>query len=191
MTDPILWPVTVRPWRQSFWLANRTTQFDNPFHGTTQRLEWQGSRWRSEIALRRMGTVARAIDALIASLHGPVGTVLLPDFRRLTPRNPVGSPSLTGGSGTALTVSDLGGALMPGDLIQVGTGRAVMVTASVAAGASTVPIAPPLRAPVDTGPPVTGAVRVLMRLVDDDRPANPTRAAARAEWRLAFEEVLS
>lgn len=191
MADPVTWPVAIRPRRQTFWLATRTTQFDNPFYGTSQRVEWQGVRWRSEIVIRRMGPVVREIDALVASLQGPVGTVLLPDFRRLTARNALGSPSLTGGSGSSLSVTGLDGTLLPGDLIQVGTGRAVMVTATVAAGGTTIPVAPPLRAAIAPGPLVTTEVRVLMRLVDDDQPANPTAAASRAEWQLAFEEVLS
>jgi hypothetical protein len=191
MADAV-WPLTIRPRRQSFWLQTRTTEFANPFFpATTQRIEWQGTRWRAELWLRRAGPVTRVIDAFIASLNGPAGTVLVPDFRRLAARNALGSPTLTGGSGTGLTVSGLGGFLLPGDLIQVGTGRAVMVTATVAPGATSVPIAPPLRAPVATGPLVTSEVRVRMRIIDDDQSANPTRHWRRTEWRLAFEEVLT
>ena len=191
MTDPILWPLDIRPQRQSFWLATRTTLFDTPNHATTQRIAWPATRWRAEISLSRTGPVARAIDGLIAALNGPIGTVLLPDFRRLAARNPLGSPVLTGGAGSALSVESLGGALMPGDLIQVAPGRAVIVTEQVTAGfTATVPIAPPLSHPPVTGPLVTSAVRVQMRLIDDDQTANPTGAASRIEWRLAFEEVL-
>ena len=97
---------------------------------------------------------------------------------------------LTGGSGSTLTVDSLGGALMPGDLIQVEPGRAVIVTAEVNAGfTATVPIAPPLRQAPLTGPLVTSAVRVRMRLIDDDQTANPTHHWRRPEWQLAFEEV--
>ncbi|NBC34900.1 MAG: hypothetical protein GVY13_19690 [Alphaproteobacteria bacterium] len=188
----VTWPLTVRPRRQSFWLATRSTQFDNPFSAATQRLDWAGMRWRAELLLRRMGPAVREIDGLVAALEGLAGSVLLPDFRRLAARNPLGSPTLSGGSGATLAVTDLGGTLLPGDLIQIETGRAVMVTATVAAGASvSVPIAPPLRQPVAIGPLITDAVRVRMRLVDDAQTANPTTAAARAEWRLAFEEVPS
>ena len=191
MSDPILWPLDIRPRRQSFWLSTRTTRFDTPNHGTTQRLVFQGTQWRSEITLRRSGPITRAVDALIASLNGPVGTVLLPDFRRLAARFPLGLPMLTGGSGSILSVESLGGRLMPGDLIQIGPGRAVMVTAEVGATfTASVPIAPALREPAVAGPLLTEAVRVRMRLIDDDQNANPTRAAARTEWQLAFEEVL-
>ena len=192
MTDPIIWPLTIRPRQQSFWLVTRTTRLDNPVSGGTQRIEWQGARWRSELVLRRMGPTAREVDALIASLNGPVGTVLLPDFRRLAARNPLGAPTLTGGGGSTLTVADLGGTLLAGDLIQIAPGRAALVTAETASGASVeLPIAPPLRVPPFAGPLITSEVRVLMRLVDDDQTANPTAAAGRTDWRLAFEEVLA
>lgn len=187
----ILWPLDIRPRRQSFWLATRTTQFDTPNHGTTQRLAWPAARWRAELSLRRAGPITRVIDALIATLNGPVGTVLLPDFRRLAARNPLGTPILTGGAGSALRVENLGGVLLPGDLVQVAPGRAVIVTEAVPAGSTvTVPIAPALREAPVTGPMLTDAVRVRMRLIDDDQTANPTRHWRRTEWRLAFEEVL-
>ena len=192
MTEPIVWPLAIRPLRQSFWLASRTTRFGNPVSGASQCVEWQGTRWRAELVLRRMGSAAREVDALVAALNGPVGTVLLPDFRRLAARNPLGAPTLTGGSGSRLTVADLGGTLRPGDLIQIAAGRAVMVTAESPPGPLvTVPIAPPQRIAPAVGPLVASVVRVLMRLVDDDQTENPTRAAGRTDWRLAFEEVLA
>ena len=191
MADAV-WPLTIRPQRQSFWLATRTTQFDNPFFGTTQRVEWQGTRWHSEIALRRAGPVTRAIDAFIASLNGPVGTVLLPDFRRLAAKGDLGTPMLTGSTATTLAVADLAGPVLPGTLVQTAPGRGHMVTVRVEPGASAaLPIAPPLREPAITGPLITTAVRVRMRLVDDDQNANPTSHWRRTEWRLAFEEVLT
>lgn len=191
MADAV-WPLTIRPQRQSFWLATRTTHFDNPFFGTTQRVEWQGTRWRAELSLRRAGAVTRVIDTFIAALNGPVGTVLLPDFRRLAAKGDLGAPELTGSTSTTLTVANLAGPILPGTLVQTAPGRGHMVTARVEPGASaTLPIAPSLREPIVTGPLITTAVRVRMRLVDDDQTANPTRHWRRTEWRLAFEEVLT
>ena len=191
MADAV-WPLTIRPQRQSFWLATRTTQFDNPFFGTTQRVEWQGTRWRAELSLRRAGPVTRVIDAFIASLNGPVGTVLLPDFRRLAAKGDLGTPTLTDSAATTLTVADLAGPILPGTLIQTSPGRGHMVTILVEPGPSvTLPIAPALREPAIPGPLITTDARIRMRLVDDDQSRNPTRHWRRTEWRLALEEVLT
>ena len=190
MADAV-WPLAIRPQRQSFWLATRTTQFDNPFFGTAQRIEWQGTRWRAELSLHRAGPVTRVIDAFIAALNGPAGTVLLPDFRRLAARSDLGTPLVTASTATTLTVADLDGPVLPGTLVQTSPGRGHMVTAPVEPGSSvTLPIAPTLREPIIAGPLITTEVRVRMRLVDDDQNANPTRRWRRTEWRLAFEEVL-
>lgn len=191
MTD-ILWPLTIRPQGQSFWLATRTTLFEAPNYGTTQRLVWQGAQWRAEITLRRAGPITRVIDALVSSINGPVGVVLLPDFRRLAAKGDLGTPTLTGSTATTLTVADLAGPILPGTLVQTAPGRGHMVTARVEPGASiTLPIAPALREPAVIGPLVTAEVRVRMRLIDDDQNRNPTRHWQRTEWRLAFEEVLT
>lgn len=188
----ITWPLTYRPQTQSFWLETRTTRFDNPFYGTTQRVEWQGTRWRAEYRFRRGGPIARTIDAFLAGLNGPAGQVLLPDFRRLSAGVDFGTPQLVSGSATSLTVDGLDADLPAGVLIQTSTGRGHMVTADVAAGAAVaVPIAPALREPVVTGPLITAEVRILMRLVDDDQLDNPTRRWLSTEWQLSFEEVLA
>ena len=195
MTDPVVWPLEIRPHRQSFWLAMRTQRFDNPYDETAQLIEWQGSRWQAELVLRRAGPAALLIQALVDRIAAS-GLALVPDFRRLSARGSLaGTPQVTGGSGGSLSVTGFtpgATVLLPGDLVQASPGRAHMVTAPVVAVAGTtpVPIAPPLRGAVEPGPLVTSAARVRMALVEDAIP-NPATATGRTEWTLAFVEDLS
>lgn len=183
---PITWPLTIKPRRQSFYLQTLSVVFTNPYTNVQQVLERDGQRWVSRLTVERGGDLAREIDALVASLRGPAGAVLLPDFRTLAARNDVSGATLTGGSGRTLTVTG-GSALMPGDLIQTSPGRGHIVTA--VAGDS-VSIEPRLREPVTTGALVTDAVRIKMRLASDEAGRNPTRPPRRSSWDLDFVEIL-
>lgn len=197
MSDAV-WPIAFNPGGQEFYLATLTTVFGNPYSAAAQVLERDGQRWVCRMTLRRGSTLAREIDAFLAGLRGPVGTVLVPDFRTRAARGSLaGAPHLADGAGRSLTVTGFApgaaGVLLPGDLIQTSPGRGHIVTAPVDAdgnGAATAPVEPRLRAPVTVGPLATQDVRVRMRLTSDDAGRNPTRPPRRSEWQLEFVEVL-
>lgn len=197
MTD-LVWPLDLRPGSQEFYIQTLSVVWASPYTGQNQVLERDGARWVCRLTFRRGDPLARQVDALIASLHGPAGTVLVPDWRTLAARGTLaGTPQLVGGSGRSLTVAGFApgatGVLLPGDLIQTSTGRAHLVTAAVNAGPdgmAIVPVEPRLREPVAVGPLVTTACRVRMRLSSDDAGRNPTRPPRRSEWSLELFEVL-
>lgn len=192
------WPLSIRPRRQAFYLQTLSVVFTNPYTNVQQVLERDGQRWVVSLEIERAGDTARELDALLASIRGPVGEVLVPDFRTLAARGSLaGAPTLTGGLGRTLTLTGCTpgavGVLLPGDMIQTSTGRGHIVTAQVdadGAGAANVPIEPRLREAVSVGPLVTSDVRVRMRLGSDDAGRNPTRPPRRSTWSLTFLEIL-
>jgi len=184
----ITWPLTFKPIAQEFYIQTLSVVFTNPYTNQQQVLERDGQRWVSRITVERGGDLAREIDALLASIRGPAGTVLMPDFRTLRARNVLGSPTLDSGSGRTLTVSGLSNPLLPGDMIQTSPGRGHIVT--VASSGGSVSIEPRLREPVVTGALITDNVRVKMRFGSDDAARNPTRPPRRSSWTLEFVEVL-
>ncbi len=191
MTAAKTWPLAYRPAAQEFYLQTLTVAFTNPYTNQAQVLERDGQRWLCRLTVRRGGELARAIDAFLASLRGPAGTVLMPDFRTLAAQgSPGAGAQLIGGSGRTLTVTGLTGTLAPGDLIQTSPGRGHIVTEGAGPGDVSVAVEPRLREPVTPGPLVTDAVRVLMRLSSDDGIRNPTRPPRQSLWELAFVEVL-
>ncbi len=189
MTDTV-WPLTCQPRSMEFYIQTLTAVFTNPYTRVQQVLERAGQRWVCRMEIERGDPVASEIDALLASIRGPAGTVLVPDFRRLWARGDPGSAQLTGGAGRSLTVTGLAGQLLPGDLVQTSTGRMHIVTAAAGPGSATVAIEPPLRETVTVGALVTDAVRCRMRLQTDDAGRNPTRAPRFSRYSLAFAEVL-
>lgn len=197
--DALIWPLDLRPQEQSFYIQTRTVRFESPYTGQVQLQERPGARWVSDARFERSEGQARRLDALIAELAGPSGTVLLPDFRRLSPRGSrAGAPLLVGGQGTSLSLQGFDalspGVLLAGDMVQTSLGRAHLVTQDVdadALGQAVAMIAPALRHPVETGPLQTQACRVRMRLVSDDAGENPTRANRISRYSLSFIEVLT
>lgn len=79
------WPEGIYPRTQKFYLLPRTTRFASNFTGQDQVLERDAVRWVAEFTFELEGNRARVLDALIASLRGAVGQILVPDFRRIMP----------------------------------------------------------------------------------------------------------
>jgi len=194
----VIWPLDLRPAAQAFFIRTNTIRFESPLTGHVQVQERDGARWVTQLQLVRGDRDSRRIDALLAALQGPVGYVLMPDFRRLKARGSLaGSPQLDSGTGNILSLSGFTpsatGVLLAGDLIQTSEGRAHMVVQNVNAdgsGEASVPIAPRLRNPVEDGDLVTDNCRALMRLLDDDAGSNPTDNRLRSTFQLQLMEVL-
>ena len=197
MTE-VIWPLDLRPSTQTFFIRTNTRRFESPLTGHVQVQERDGARWVAQLSFTRGHLDSRRMDALLAALAGPVGTVKLPDFRRLSANGSLaGAPQLVSGTGSTLTLSgftaDAVGVLLAGDLIQTSTGRTHMVVQNVdadALGDAAVPIAPILRDPVTAGPLITDNCRVLMRLIDDNQAANPTDNRLQTSFELQLMEVL-
>ena len=196
MTD---WPLAFKPEEQAFYLQTLSVRFENPFTGQVQVLERDGARWASRLSLHLSGAQARAFDAFLASLRGPAGEVLVPDFRRLAALGSLaGSPRLTAGTGRTLNLTgftaNAAGVLRAGDLIQTSVGRSHMVLDDVSADASgnaSVRIEPRLREAVTAGSLVTSCCRVRMRLLSDDAGRNPTAPPVKSAYQLDLIETLA
>ena len=196
MTD---WPLSFKPDSQAFYVQTLTARFDNPYNGQVQVLERDGARWVTSMSLTLYSAKARAFEAFLASLRGPAGEVLVPDFRRLAALGSLaGNPRLVSGTGRTLTLSgfttNAQKVLAAGDLIQTSPGRSHMVVDDVtadAAGNASVRIEPRLREPVVVGPLVTSTCRVRMRLVSDDAGKNPTTPPMKSAYQLDLIEILT
>jgi hypothetical protein len=79
------WPEGIYPRSQKFYLLSRTTRFASMLTGQDSVLERDAAKWVAEFTFELEGNRARILDALIASLRGPAGKILVPDFRRITP----------------------------------------------------------------------------------------------------------
>lgn len=197
MTD-IVWPLDLRPARQAFYIRTNTVRFESPLTGQVQIQERDGARWVAQMSLSRNAADSRRMDALLAALHGPVGRIYMPDFRRLTAKGSLaGAPVLVSGTGTTLSLSgftaNAPGVLLAGDMVQTSAGRAHMVVQNVNAaadGTASALIAPRLREPVTAGSLITANCRVLMRLQDDDQGSNPTDNRLHSAFELQLMEVL-
>ena len=196
MTD---WPLAFKPDSQAFYVQTLTARFDNPYNGQVQVLERDGARWVTSLTLHLYSANARAFEAFLASLRGPAGEVLVPDFRRLAALgNLAGSPRLVSGTGRTLSPSgftpNTQRVLVAGDLIQASPGRVHMVIDDVAADASGnagIRVEPRLREPVVAGPLVTSNCRVRMRLISDDAGKNPTMPPMKSAYQVDLIEVLT
>ncbi len=196
MTD---WPLSFKPDSQAFYVQTLTARFDNPYNGQVQVLERDGARWVTSLSLHLYSANARAFEAFLASLRGPSGEVLVPDFRRLAAMGSLaGNPQLVSGTGRTLVLSGfMHGAqkvLAAGDLIQASPGRTHMVVDDIAADASgnaSIRVEPRLRESVVAGPLVTSTCRVRMRLISDDAGKNPTTPPMKSAYQLDLIEILT
>lgn len=80
------WPENIYPAQQIFFIRPNTAKSVSDFTGQAQVLSRDGGRWVATLDLRLTQKNAAVIEALIAELRGPVGTLLVPDFRRLKSR---------------------------------------------------------------------------------------------------------
>ncbi len=85
MTD-LIWPDGLLPSSQTYYLRNNTAIFRNTLTNQTQAVAREGTRWVAKLEFKLSQKSAAKLDALLAQLRGPAGTILVPDFRRLVPR---------------------------------------------------------------------------------------------------------
>ncbi len=80
------WPENIYPAQQVFFIRPNTAQSVSDQTGQVQAFTRDGGRWVATLDLRLTQKNAAVIEALIAELRGPVGTLLVPDFRRIKSR---------------------------------------------------------------------------------------------------------
>lgn len=166
-----------------FGLRSNTLTFSSPLNGTTQTLEFPGSKWGGAFALPPMKrTTAAAWLSFYAQLRGGSGRFYGFDPGGRTPRGSASGSPLVNGAGqypgnTLITDAwpiSITGLLLPGDYFQVGD-ELKMVTASVnsnGSGQATITFEPPLRAaPVDNAAIIYTNPTCIMRLANDDQTA--------------------
>lgn len=164
-----------------FGLRSNTIEFSSPLNGTTQTLEFPGSKWGGAFSLPPMKrAVAAPWLSFYAQLRGGAGRFYGFDPGGRSPRGVASGSPLVNGVGqypgnTLITdawpISSTG-LLLPGDYFQVGV-ELKMVTASVdsnGSGAATITFEPPLRASVlDNDPIIYTNPVCIMRLANDDQ----------------------
>lgn len=79
------WPEIIFPVHQIYFVRADSGRFD-AFNGQVQGFARGGERWVATLDFRLDHKRAGILDALIGKLRGPVGKVLVPDFRRVKRR---------------------------------------------------------------------------------------------------------
>jgi len=80
------WPEIIFPVQQIYYIRPDTGKALSDFTGHMQALPRSGERWVATLDFRLTQDKAAILEALLAKLRGPVGTLLVPDFRRIKTR---------------------------------------------------------------------------------------------------------
>lgn len=163
-----------------FGLMSNTVMFTSPLSGSTQTLEFPGSKWVGVFTLPPMKrAVASAWLSFFTQLRGAAGRFYGYDPTAKTPRGVAsGSPLVNGASQTGTTLItdawpiNTANLLLPGDYFQVGS-ELKMVTSALSSngtGSATITFEPPLRdAPSDNASIIYTNPVCVMRLSDDSQ----------------------
>jgi hypothetical protein len=84
--NPLDWPENIYPARQIYFIRPDTGKAISGLTGHIQAFTREGGRWAATLDLQLSQNKAGVFDAFLAELRGPVGTVLVPDFRRIKSR---------------------------------------------------------------------------------------------------------
>lgn len=176
-----------------------------PFSGIEQVQEHPGQWWVAEVSWAPMSRAnADVWIAALGSLRGRLGTIIIPDPSRATPRGSAattpGTPVVVSGSNNSLSIStglgNVTGYLKANDRISLGSGSTrrlhkVMADVNLTAGAATIDIWPRLRSTPSAGAAVyvsnaSGRFRLTVNRLDETRSRDGL-------WRLpplTFREAL-
>jgi hypothetical protein len=166
-----------------FGLRSNTLAFMSPLNGTTQTLEFPGSKWGGSFTLPPMKrATAAAWLSFYAKLRGVSGRFYGFDPGARSPRGSASGSPLVDGAGqypgntlnTDAWPISISGLLLAGDYFQIGD-ELKMVTSDLnsnGSGQATITFEPPLRAaPADNAPIVYTNPTCVMRLANDDQTA--------------------
>lgn len=167
----------------------------NPYEGSQQVQEYVGEWWEADVVLPAQSNAARvaAWEAFAGKLNGRVGTFLLGDPLRATPRGSAagtaGTPLVDGVHAARVNEIDIKGMplsatgyLLAGDYIQLGTGSAATLhqllddLSSDGAGKGTALVWPMLRGQVNNETAVTVAsCKGVFRMAQNDQEFKRSR----------------
>lgn len=95
----------------------------SPFTLQQQLIDWRAQMWRGELRLPPLDAdEAAEWEGWLGALRGQRGTFLLGDPGRPAPRGTATSGAVTGSAGAETVSVTLDGALLRGDVFQLGTG---------------------------------------------------------------------
>lgn len=163
-----------------FALMSNTLMFTSPLSGSTQTLEFPGSKWMGVFTLPPMKrAIASNWISFFAQLRGAAGRFYGYDPTAKAPRGVAsGSPLVNGVGQTGNTlITDAwpistSNLLLPGDYFQVGSELKMVTSAltSNGSGSATITFEPPLRsAPSDNAAIIYTNPVCVMRLSDDSQ----------------------
>lgn len=184
---PISWPTHTGVTQLTISENNVVGVSAAPFSGIEQVQEHPGQWWLAEVSWPPMTRANADIwMAALGSLRGRLGTILIPDISRATPRGTAatspGSPVVVSGSGNTLTISGGSGGtgyLKANDRISLGSGSTrrmhkVLSDVNLSGGGATIDIWPRLRSTPTAGTPVyvsnaSGRFRLTTNKIDETR----------------------
>jgi hypothetical protein len=86
MSERLDWPDNIYPVRQVFFIRPSSAIATSSLTGHIQSASRHGGRWVATLDFRLGPEKAALFEAFLAKLQGPVGTLLVPDFRRTKAR---------------------------------------------------------------------------------------------------------
>jgi hypothetical protein len=167
---PLSFPATPKPMSLRLDMNNIVGVSSSPFTGAQEVQEHQGKFWVGHVAYdANARSLIEPVLAVLAALHGPLGTFLLGDPAAATPRGAATGTPLVSGANAARSktlatkgwTTGVTGILKAGDYIQLGSGTAtrlfkVLVDAdSDDSGNATLDIWPTLREAYADGDAIT------------------------------------
>ena len=182
MSDVLTWPVHLEPNEQEFWPAFKTLQFESPFTGASQTLEFPACTWQASLVFRNLPREKqRDLEVFLLQLRGAAGRVKLGDHVWRQPRGLAGGAPVVDGANQTGGLLKIRGCtpsqnfLMVGDYITVNN-ELKRLTADADAdmnGKATLRFEPMLRhSPPDGKAVVVRNTYAVMRLVDDKQLKN-------------------
>ena len=176
MADVYEWPGELKPQENEFFLVSVTRQFESPFTGASETLEFPGAKWNVSLKFKNLTREKmRLLEVTLLQLRGAANRIRIPDHA--VKRAGVGGSATVNGGGQLGRVLMVKGApansayLKTGDYFEV-NGELKRMIADAPADASGNAVlrfepalrkAPPANAPVNTDNPA-----VTVRLEKDD-----------------------
>ena len=125
MADIYDWPAELVPQENEFYLAAVTKQFESPFTGATQTLEYPGAKWQISLKFKNLTREQmRRLEVTVLQLRGTANRIRIPDhaIKRLG----AGGAAVVDGAGQAGRVLMIKNApadvdyLLTGDYFEIG-----------------------------------------------------------------------
>lgn len=124
MSDIYEWPQDLKPNENEFYLTFVTRQFESPFTGASQTMEFQGAKWNVKLKFQNLSRdKLRRLEVTLLQLRGAANRIRIPDHA--IKRAGVGGAATVDGAGQVGRVLMIKGApagveyLKTGDYFEV------------------------------------------------------------------------